>query len=322
MIASIAPPWMWLAFLVFVVGATLIDLLALKAGRGRVRMREALLWSLIWISLALGFSYLLWLWVEVHFGAEPAHLAATQYLTGYLIEKALSVDNLFVFLMLFRSFSVPAEMQKRALIIGVVGALALRAVMILFGAWLVEQFSWMLYLFGAFLLFTGLKMLLFAKHQPKLEENLVLQWMRKHLALLPDFAGNRLFLRKEGRYWFTPLFVVVVLIGISDVIFAVDSIPAIFAITTDPFIVLTSNVFAVLGLRALYFLLAGMAARFHLLSYGLALVLVFVGVKMLLPMFFPAAHIAIGYALAVIGAILGTTVFLSLMIPDRKSAKK
>ncbi len=196
-----------------------------------------------------------------------------EFFTGYLIEKSLSVDNLFVFLMLFGYFAVPPEYQRRVLLYGVLGAIVLRAVIILAGVWLVSQFSWMLYLFGAFLVVTCAKMVLFAEHKPNLEKNPVLKWMRSHLRMANEFHGEHFTVVKDGLRYFTPLFAVLVMVEISDVIFAVDSIPAIFAVTTDPFIVFTSNIFAILGLRALYFLLADIADRFHLLNYGVAAVL-------------------------------------------------
>ena len=198
-----------------------------------------------------------------------ANEKAAEYLTGYLIEKSLSVDNIFVFLMLFTYFAVPPERQRKVLVLGVLGAVVLRVVMILIGAWLIARFHWILYAFGLFLLVTGIKMIVFADEKPDLERNPVLRWMRGHLAITPEFHGDRYWIEREGRRWFTPLFVVLVLIGVTDIVFAVDSIPAIFAITDDPFIVMTSNIFAVLGLRALYFVLADLAERFHLLAYGL-----------------------------------------------------
>jgi tellurite resistance protein TerC len=214
--------------------------------------------------------------------------------------------------MLFMYFAVPEEQRQRALVIGVLGAIVLRAVMIFAGAVLLAKFHWLLYVFGAFLLVTGVKMWLAANQAPDLEKNPVLRWMRAHLPLTPRYHGHELTWRERGKRLYTPLFVVVVMIGITDVIFAVDSIPAIFAITTDPFIVLTSNVFAVLGLRAMYFLLAGMAGRFHLLPYGLAMVLGFIGIKMLL---IDVIKIPVLVSLAVVAAILAVTVALSLVRP-------
>ena len=317
MIEGIATWWMWAGFAVFVVVAIAVDLLALeKQGAHAVTTREALAWSLLWVSLALLFAGGLWLWLDHSAGRELANLKATEFLTGYLIEKSLSVDNIFVFLMLFTAFAVPAEQQKKALILGVIGAVVLRAIMILIGAWLIAQFHAILYIFGAFLLITGIKMLVVAEHEPDLEKNPVLRWMRGHLAITSDFRGDRLWLTENGRRWFTPLFVVVMLVGVTDIIFAVDSIPAIFAITTDPFIVMTSNIFAILGLRALYFLLADMASRFHLLKYGLAIVLVFIGTKMLIVEWY---KIPVFVSLGAVGLILAVSIGLSLLRPQGKS---
>jgi len=313
---GIANGWMWAGFAIFVVVAIAVDLLALeRRGAHAVGVREAVGWSLLWVALALVFDALLWFWLDHSAGREIANLKATEFLTGYLIEKSLSVDNIFVFLMLFTAFAVPAQLQKRALIIGVIGAVILRAIMILIGAWLVARFHWILYVFGAFLLITGIKMIWAAEHEPDLEKNPILHWMRGHLKITRDFVGEKMWLMQDGIRWFTPLFVVVVLIGITDVIFAVDSIPAIFAITTDPFIVMTSNIFAILGLRALYFLLADLAGRFHLLKYGLALVLVFIGGKMLI---IEWLKIPVFLSLGVVAAILAASMAASWLIPEKK----
>ncbi len=320
MFESIANWWMWAGFAVFVVVAVAIDLLVMKnQGAHRVSVREALNWSIVWISLSFVFCGLLWWYLDATAGREMANLKATEFLTGYLIEKSLSVDNIFVFLMIFTYFSVPAEYQKRALIIGVIGAIILRVIMILVGAWLIAKFHWILYVFGLFLLATGIKMLIFADHKPDLEKNPVLKWMRGHLAITKEFHGERFTFMTDGVRWYTPLFIVLVLIAVTDVVFAVDSIPAIFAITSDPFIVMTANIFAILGLRALYFLLADMADRFHLLSYGLAVVLVFIGTKMLIVDFY---KIPVFWALGVVGVILLASVILSLVwkaAPETKS---
>ncbi|MBK9445732.1 MAG: TerC family protein [Betaproteobacteria bacterium] len=312
---GIANNWMWAGFALFVVIAITVDLLVLeRKGSHSVGVREALGWSALWVALALIFNAGLWFWLDQSVGREIANLKATEFLTGYLIEKSLSVDNIFVFLMILTAFAVPAELQKRALIIGVIGAVVLRAIMILIGAWLIAQFHWLLYVFGAFLLITGIKMIWAADHEPDLEKNPILKWMRGHLLITREFVGEKLSEMREGKRWYTPLFVVVVLIGITDVIFAVDSIPAIFAITTDPFIVMTSNIFAILGLRALYFLLADLASRFHLLKYGLALVLVFIGTKMLIVEWI---KIPVFLSLGVVGAILVSAVAASWLIPEK-----
>ena len=307
---SIGTWWMWTGFAVFVVVAVAIDLLVMqKQGAHRVAVREALNWSVLWIALSFAFCGLLWWYLDANVGRELANRKATEFLTGYLIEKSLSVDNVFVFLMIFSYFAVPAEFQKRALIIGVIGAIILRAIMILVGALLIAKFHWILYVFGVFLLVTGIKMIIFADSKPDLEKNPVLKWMRGHLSITREFHGEQFTFKKDGVRWYTPLFIVLVLIAVTDVVFAVDSIPAIFAITKDPFIVMTANIFAILGLRALYFLLADMADRFHLLSYGLAFVLVFVGTKMLIVDFY---KIPVFWALGVVGMILTVSVILSL----------
>ncbi|MGE5384256.1 MAG: TerC family protein [Betaproteobacteria bacterium] len=308
---GIANAWMWMGFGVFVVIALIIDLVALeRKGAHAVGVREALAWSALWISLALIFNALLWCWLDQSAGREIANQKATEFLTGYLIEKSLSVDNIFVFLLLFGAFAVPPALQKRALIIGVIGAALLRIVMILIGAWLIAQFHWILYLFGAFLLFTGIRMGWTNDEERDISNNPILRWMRRHLRISDSFRGTKLWFRQDGKRVFTTLFLVVALIAITDVMFAVDSIPAIFAITTDPFIVMTSNIFAILGLRALYFLLADMASRFHLLKYGLAGVLCFIGIKMLIVEW---VKIPVSVSLGVVGITLAAAVAASLL---------
>ena len=313
MFDTIATPGLWAAFAAFVVAALAIDLWVMdRRSSPAIGIRAAAIWSVVWIALALAFGAGLWHYLDGAAGREVANAKAAEYLTGYIIEKSLSVDNIFVFLMLFTYFAVPPERQRKVLVLGVLGAVGLRIVMILIGAWLVARFHWILYAFGLFLLVTGIKMIVFAGDKPDLEGNPVLRWMRGHLAITTGFHGDRYWIAREGRRWFTPLFVVLVLIGVTDVVFAVDSIPAIFAITDDPFIVMTSNIFAVLGLRALYFVLADLASRFHLLAYGLGAILVFVGLKMLAVDLF---KVPVGWSLAVVGAILAAAVAASLAIP-------
>lgn len=302
--------WMWTGFAVFVLVAIAVDLLVMeKQGAHKVTAREAINWSLLWLSLAFVFVALLWWYLNVNQGRSVANEVSMQFITGYLVEKSLSVDNIFVFLMVFSYFAIPPEFQKRALIIGIVGAIMLRAILILIGAWLLAQFHWVLYVFGAFLVFTGIKMWLAAGKEPDVAQNPVLKFLRKRMKITNQFDGEKLSTMIDGVKHYTPLFVVLILIGTTDVIFAVDSIPAIFAITDDPFIVLTANIFAILGLRALYFLLADLADRFHLLAYGLALVLVFIGTKMLL---LDVYKINIGIALAVTALIIVTSMIASL----------
>ena len=312
MFETIGNTWMWIGFAIFVVVALAIDLLMLNKKKGeKVTSKEAVIWSLIWISLSFVFAALLWWYLNANYDAAFARLKTTEFLTGYLIEKSLSVDNIFVFLMIFSFFAVPPEFQRRTLVIGIIGAIILRVLLILVGAWLVAQFHWVLYIFGAFLLITGLKMMIFANTTPDLNTNFLLKWIRGHFKLTDEYHGEQLTVLKNGVKYFTPLFVVIAMIAITDVVFAVDSIPAVFAITQDPFIVMTSNIFAILGLRALYFLLADLAERFHFLSYGLALVLMFVGTKMLIVEFY---KIPIFISLGVVAAILASAVLMSWLI--------
>jgi tellurite resistance protein TerC len=311
--------WMWAGFGVFVVVAVLVDLLLMRQqGPHKVSVKEASIWTLIWVALALIFAGLLWWYLKGAVGIEAANVRVSEFLTGYLIEKSLSVDNIFVFLMLFTYFAVPVEYQKRVIILGIVGAIVLRAIMILLGGLLIAKFHWILYFFGLFLLVTGVKMLWFADATPDLEKNPVLRWMRGHLAISRDFRGEQFSFMEAGKRWFTPLFVVVILVAVTDIIFAVDSIPAIYAVTDDPFVVMTANIFAILGLRALYFLLADMKERFHLLTYGLALVLVFVGTKMLLVDVIKVNSLV---SLGVVLSILVTSIVISLLWPPGDARK-
>jgi tellurite resistance protein TerC len=305
--------WYWYTgFAIFVIVAIAVDLLVLESkGTKKVSFKEALTWSIVWIALSFVFNALLWWYLDDKLGREVANLKAAEFFTGYLIEKSLAVDNIFVFLMLFTFFGVQPQYQRKVLILGVILAIVLRAIMILIGAWLIAKFHWILYVFGAILLITGVKMLLMAEADPDINKNPVLRFMRSHIPITNEYHEEKFSIIKDGKRWFTPLFVVMVMIGITDVIFAVDSIPAIFAITLDPFIVLTSNVFAILGLRAMYFMLADLANRFHLLKYGLAFILVFIGIKM---MMLDVYKIPIGFALSVVGIVLVISVVGSLWI--------
>jgi len=313
------PPTFWAGFIAFVLTMLALDLFVL-GGRSahKVSPREALLWTGVWISLSLVFCGLLWFWLANTAGREVADAKALEFLTGYLIELSLSVDNIFVFIMIFGFFAVPAQLQRRVLLFGVLGAIVMRAGMILAGAWLVHQFHWVLYGFGIFLVITGFKMLIFADRETDLGNNRLLAWLREHLRVTREYHGEHFVVTQGGLRWFTPLFLVLLVIEISDVIFAVDSIPAIFAVTTDPFIVFTSNIFAIMGLRSLYFLLADLNGRFHLLKYGLALVLVFVGVKMLIA---DVYKVPIAVALGVVAIILATSVAASLISSRRNSCQ-
>ena len=308
---SIGEPWMWAAFIAFVLVILALDMFVFGGRKAhKVSVNEALAWSLTWVSLALTFNAGLWWYLNGTIGPEVADRKALEFLTGYLIEKSLSVDNVFVFLLIFSSFHVAAEYQRRVLIYGVLGAIVLRAIMILAGAWLVREFNWVLYIFGALLVITGVRMVVMAEKKPDLEMNPVLKFARRHLRISDGQHGEKLTVMKDGVRYFTPLFLVLILIETSDLVFAVDSIPAIFAITTDPFIVFTSNIFAIMGLRVLYFLLADVAGRFHLLKYGLAMVLTFIGAKMLIT---PWYHVPVAASLVIVAVLIGSSVVASLV---------
>lgn len=311
---TIGSPLLWLVFGVVVAAALLIDLVLMRhGGPHKVTFKEAAWWSVGWVALALAFNAWLWWYAGQQLGPEAGNRIGMEFLTGYLVEKSLAVDNIFVFLMIFTYFAVPEEQKQRVLVIGIIAAIVLRAILIFAGALLLAKFHWILYVFGAFLLLTGIKMIMAAGKAPDLEQNPLLRWLTGHVPMTRGYHGGALSVREGGKRLYTPLFIVIVMIGITDVIFAVDSIPAIFAITEDPFIVLTSNVFAVLGLRAMFFLLQGMADRFHLLPYGLALVLMFIGAKMLL---IDVYKIPITVSLGVVAATIGATIALSMLRPQ------
>ena len=300
--------WLWIGFNVFVLAMLALDLLVFHKEAHEVRVREATAWSAVWILLALGFGG----GVYAFMGRE----AGMQFFAGYVIEKALSVDNIFVFVLIFSLFRVPPALQHRVLFWGILGALLMRGAMIAAGAYLIEQFHWILYLFGAFLVFTGIRMATHSEHQLDPAANPFVRFVRRLLPVTSDYEGQKFFVRREAggqrRLFATPLFVVLALVETTDLIFAVDSIPAIFAVTRDPFIVYSSNVFAILGLRALYFLLADVVHRFHYLRLGLAAVLVFVGGKMLAADFYT---VPIGLSLAIIVSLLGLAIVASRVWP-------
>jgi tellurite resistance protein TerC len=296
-----------------------VDFVVLKKqGAHDIDVKEALNWSLIWIALSFLFNGLFWWAIKDTTGSvELANTKSLEFLTGYLIEKSLAVDNIFVFLLIFTYFAVPSAFQKRVLMIGIIGAIVLRTIMILVGGWLLQQFHWILYVFGAFLILTGVKMWWAAGQEPSLDDNPALKLLRRLLPVSKNYDGEKFWTIENGQRIATPLFMVICLIALTDVIFAVDSIPAIFAITTDPFIVLTSNVFAILGLRAMYFLLAAVASKFHLLNYGLAVILVFIGTKMCLIDVF---KIPVAISLGVVVAILAITMLLSVRSSSSSSS--
>ncbi len=301
----IDPLWLWLGFNLFVLAMLALDLGVFHRHAHAVTLRESLTWTAVWIALALLFNLGVW-----HFAGPQKGL---EFFTGYLIEKSLSVDNVFVFALLFSYFSVPAAFQHKVLFWGILGALVMRAIMIVAGAALIATFSWIIYVFGAFLILTGLKMIFKRAQEIHPERNPVVRLFKKIMPVTSDYQGDKFFVRHRGILMATPLFVVLLLVEVSDLIFAVDSIPAIFAVTTDPFIVYTSNVFAILGLRSLYFALAGVMNKFRYLKIGLGAVLAFVGVKMLL------AHspwkIDTLLSLGVIVLILAASVIASLLKP-------
>ena len=305
---SIGTPILWVGFTVFVLGMLVLDLGIFHRDAHQLRVREALVWTAVWISLALLFNLGVYFW----FGSERA----LEFLTGYVIEKALSVDNIFVFLVIFSAFSVPPKFQHRALFWGVLGALVTRGIFIVLGAALLNRFHWVAYLFGAFLVFTGIKLLMQRGGEADPEKNLIYRLFRRLIPSTDDYGAGRFTVVEAGRRYATPLLTVIVAIEATDIVFAVDSIPAIFAVTTDPFIVYTSNIFAMLGLRALYFALAGMMEKFHHLKVGLSLVLAAVGAKMLLAGVY---KVPIPLSLAVIGTLLAGSIAASLLWPLKKS---
>ncbi|WP_316156547.1 TerC family protein [Cupriavidus sp. BIC8F] len=300
---------MWAGFLVLVLGTLVVDIFVLGGRRAhRVSTREALGWTLTWSSLALLFGIALWWLLAGSASRETADRKVLEFYTGYLIELSLSVDNMFVFAMIFGYFAVPPELQRRVLLFGVVGAIVMRAAMILAGVWLISEFSWILYVFGVFLLFTGVKMLFVSRRAPDLSRNPIVRFLCAHMRITADYHGERFFVRMDGLHYATPMFLVVLLVEATDLVFAVDSIPAIFAVTTDPFIVFTSNIFAIMGLRALYFLLANLAQHFQHLKYGLAIVLAFIGAKMLAEPWF---HVPVHWSLGAVAMTLLVSVLVS-----------
>lgn len=293
---------LWLSFFGFVVAMLAVDLGVFNRQPHAVTFKEALNWSIVWVLLALCFGGGLYLYMSPEKG--------TEFITGYLIEKSLSVDNIFVFVLIFSYFQVPVIYKHRVLFWGIIGALVLRGIMIAAGAALLEEFHWIIYLFGAFLIFTGIKIATVDSDGVEPEKNPVIKLFRKFYPVTGDYHGTKFFTKIEGKRWATPLLLVIVMIGTTDFIFALDSIPAIFAITLDPFIVFTANVFAVLGLRSMYFMLAGIVHKFHYLKYGLSVILIYVGVKMVIIDFY---KIPTGLSLGIVGLILGISIAASLV---------
>jgi len=317
-VAHVGTPLLYLSFSLLVLLLLAVDFLLLRAqGAHRVSVKEAAWWSVVWFAAAAAFGAWLWWYVKGEFGADVADQKALEYATGYLLEKGLAIENVFVWITIFTYFAILPELQKRVLLWGVVGAIVMRAVLIYVGALLIQEFSWIFYVFGLFLVVTGVKMFLFTGQKSDLSENVLLRWLRNHVPLTTDLHGERFVVLEAGRRAFTPLFLVLVLVEVSDLIFAVDSIPAIFAVTSDPFIVFTANTFAILGLRAMYFLLADIADRFHLIGYGLAVIVTLVGIKMLI---MDVYKIPILWMLAMVAVVLAISVVASLLVQRPRSA--
>ncbi len=307
---SIGNVWLYLAFFGLVAVMLVIDFLGFRQKQDQeVKIKTAAYWSMAWVSVAVLFGGGLWFYLQQTAGVAIANTKVMEYFAGYLLEKSLAIDNVFVWLMIFAAFAIPPALQRKILLYGVLGAIVLRTLFIFIGAWFVQEFSWVLYIFGAFLVYTGFKFLKGQEDHPDIENIALLKWLRKHMRITPQLEGDQFFVRQNGLLWATPLFLVLVLVEGSDVIFAVDSIPAIFAVTTDPFIVLTANLMAILGLRAMFFLLAGAASKMHYLPYGLGIILLFIGFKMLMLDVF---HMPIWISLGFIVMVLSMTAWLSI----------
>ncbi len=280
---SIATGWLWAIFFTLVFCVLVIDLIMLGRRKAHpVTLREAFSWTLVWICCAFLFNLVLWISLKQTQGPVIAAQKSLEFFTGYLIEETLSFDNMFVIVMIFNFFAVPPEYQRRVLLYGVLGAMVMRFIMIFAGVFVINQFHWVLYLFGIFLIYSGIKMFFLSEKEKDLAQNNLLIWLRNHLRLTKQFHKERFFVRQQAKWYATPLFMVLIFVEMSDLIFALDSIPAIFSVTRDPFIIFTSNIFAVLGLRSIYFMLASLARTFSLLKYGIALVLIVIGGKILL----------------------------------------
>lgn len=311
-LARVGTPMLYLGFSLLVVSLLAIDFALMRAqGAHKVSVKEAAWWSVVWFAAAAAFGGWFWWHVNGQFGAGIANQKTLEYATGYLIEKGLAIENVFVWITIFAYFAIPPELQKRVLLWGVVGAIVMRAVLIYLGALLIQQFSWIFYVFGLFLVITGVKMFIFTGQKSDLSRNPLLRWLRNHIPMTTALHGERFVVLQAGKRAFTPLFLVLVLVEVSDLIFAVDSIPAIFAVTSDPFIVFSANTFAILGLRAMYFLLADVAQRFHLIGYGLAVIVTLVGIKMLI---MGVYKVPIPWMLATVAVVLAASIVASLLV--------
>lgn len=317
--------WFYGGFTVFVLGVLALDLGVFHREAHEVKFKEAFAWSVVWISLALVFNLFFYYYCLNRFGADPRYAAdaqvlatqsALEFLTGFVVEKSLAVDNVFVFVVVFTYFGIPPKYQHRVLFYGILGALIFRALFIALGSVLM-QYKWVVIFFGAFLIFTGIKILFAPDTKVEPEKNPLIKLLKKFLPVTPTLEGQKFFIRKEGILYATPLFVCLVFLEVSDIIFAIDSVPAIFALTKEPMIVFTSNVFAILGLRAMYFLLAGIMDKFHYLKIGLGLVLVFVGLKMVWLNELFGGKFPIGISLSIIATLIGGAVVTSLIFPKK-----
>jgi tellurite resistance protein TerC len=300
----------WISFVVFILFLLLLDLGVFHKKSHTVGFKESIIWSGVWIALAMVFNGIIFYWR----GQEDAML----FLTGYVIEKSLSVDNLFVFLLIFSYFKIPNQYQHKVLFYGILGALIMRAVFIWAGIAILEKFTWVIYIFGAFLVISGIKMLMPQSDDHDLEKSWVITWTKKIFPTSPDFHDDNFFVKLNGKWMITPLFITLIFVEFSDLVFAIDSIPAIIGITNDPFLVFTSNVFAILGLRSLYFALKGFADMFHYLKYGLAIILMFIGVKMLIMHWY---HMPVAITMAVIFSVLFISVVVSLISTKNKTSE-
>ncbi len=301
--------FIWGGFNLLVLVMLAIDLGVFHRKDHKISVKESLIWSVIWVIVALLFNVLVYFW--------EGETKALQFFTGYLIERSLSIDNIFVFLLIFSYFGVPDKYQYKVLFWGIIGALVMRGLFIGVGALLIAKFHWVIYIFGAFLVYTGIKMGVAGDTKIEPEKNPILKFVKKFMPLTDNYEGGKFLIKKAGRTFGTPLFVVLIVVETTDVVFAVDSIPAIFAITLDPFIVYSSNVFAILGLRAMYFALAGLMDMFYYLKYGLAAILSFVGIKMLLSGYYKIPDM---WALGIIGLLLAVSIVISIMKPRKKEA--
>jgi tellurite resistance protein TerC len=309
--------WFYAGFTVFVLLLLALDLGVFHRDAHVVSFRESVVWSVVWVATALTFNYGFYLYAAEQFGAEVGGQLGLEFLTGYIVEKSLAVDNIFVFVLVFAYFSIPPKYQHRVLFFGIIGALIFRAIFIAIGAALMQYHAVVL-LFGVFLLFTGVKMLWAPEHEIEPDRNPLVRLFRRAMPVTPHFHGQRFLVKLDGRWHATPLLVALLFLEMSDIIFAVDSVPAIFAISREPLVVFTSNVFAILGLRAMYFMLAGAVERFHLIKYGLAFILIFVGLKMVWLNGLFDGKFPISWSLAIIGALLFGSIVASLAWPSKR----